>query len=143
MEVPELPIGVRSMRKGIKNRTPEARERARELRREMSVSEKVLWSFLRGKKTGFTFRRQYSVGPYTLDFYCPNSSVCVEVDGEQHNERVSQDEARDLWLESNGILTIRIPSLELFDPTTRTLQARLKAVIEACERRAGREGYLP
>jgi very-short-patch-repair endonuclease len=33
---------------------------------------------------GFKFFRQYSVGPYILDFYCPERRLGVEVDGGQH-----------------------------------------------------------
>jgi ATP-dependent DNA helicase RecQ len=101
------------MRKGTRNNSQEARDRARKLRAEMSVSEKILWMFLRGDKTGFRFRTQHAVGPYVLDFYCPEAGLCVEVDGEQHDGRAREDEARDVWLEARGIITMRIPSADV------------------------------
>ncbi len=69
--------------------------RARALRKEMSVSEKVAWVQLRNEKLGFKVRRQHPVGPYILDFYCPEAKVCVEIDGEQHQLRQESDARRD------------------------------------------------
>src|SRR2546430_11027834 len=56
--------------------------RRRELRRRLTIAEARLWnhlkeSSLRGRK----FRRQHSVGPYILDFYCPGERLAVELDG--------------------------------------------------------------
>ena len=60
-------------------------QRARELRKEMTPAEKKLWQVLRGNQLdGIYFRRQHPVGTYTLDFYCPQIGLAVEVDGGQH-----------------------------------------------------------
>ncbi len=107
----------------------------------MSVSEKVLWECLRKDKLGFRFKRQESVGPYTLDFYCPEARLCVEVDGEQHAERRTQDEARDDWLGKRGIYTLRVPSLDLFEGTGCVASRWLRTIQEACEKRAGRKAF--
>lgn len=49
---------------------PSLRERRRELRRNQTDAEKMLWRQVRGKQLqGKKFFRQYSVGPYILDFY--------------------------------------------------------------------------
>ena len=37
------------------------------------------------------FFRQYSIGPYILDFYCPNMKLAVELDGGQHNQSESKE----------------------------------------------------
>jgi len=81
----------------------------------MSLSEKVFWHAIRKDKLGFRIRHQVAIGPYFLDFYCPEALLCVEIDGEQHRNRVEQDDARDAFLQSQGIETMRIPSLDLFD----------------------------
>ncbi len=49
------------------------------------------------------------MGPYTLDFYCPALSLCIELDGGQHNEAGGQrrDERRTRWLVSRGIRVVR------------------------------------
>ena len=124
----------------FRNHSQEANKRARELRSEMSVSEKVLWGFLRHKRLGFSFRRQYAVDRYFLDFYCPEAKLCVEVDGEQHLERLDRDAHRDEVLKSLGIETLRIPSLDLFEMTGKGREQALLAIIDACESRTGRVG---
>jgi len=81
----------------------------------MSVSEKVFWIAIRKDALGVRFRRQHRIDSYYLDFYAPEVRLCVEIDGEQHAERREADATRDAFLAERGILTIRIPSLDLFD----------------------------
>jgi very-short-patch-repair endonuclease len=111
-----------------RNRSDEAKGRARELRGNMSVSEKVLWGYLRGDKLGATFRRQVAVLGYILDFYCPAAWLCVEVDGEQHEAAKSYDAQRDCDLEAIGITTIRIPSFDIFHNDKAQLERWLKLI---------------
>jgi very-short-patch-repair endonuclease len=105
--------------------------RARMLRNGASISEKWMWSFLRNNRLGCTFRRQYPVGKYTLDFYCPQHKLCIEVDGEQHFETLETDKARDAELTSLGIRVIRVPSLDLFDDKNLAMSAWLQVIREA------------
>ena len=93
---------------------PRQHARARELRKSMGVSEKVLWNWLRRDRLGARFLRQVPIGPYILDFYCPAAKLCVEVDGEQHAAQREYDAKRDEYLMSQGIETVRVPSLDLF-----------------------------
>ena len=54
----------------------------RELRNEGTAAEAVLWLLLKGKQLdGMRWRRQFGVGPYILDFYCPQLRLCIELDG--------------------------------------------------------------
>jgi very-short-patch-repair endonuclease len=55
------------------------------------------------------FYRQYSVGPYILDFYCPAARLAVELDGGQHNqcETRTYDLSRSEYLRAQGINVIR------------------------------------
>lgn len=55
------------------------------------------------------FFRQYSVGPYILDFYCPVKKLAVELDGGQHNqaENMDYDAARSEYLNAHGIVVLR------------------------------------
>jgi very-short-patch-repair endonuclease len=81
----------------------------------MSVSEQWFWHKSRHNQLGFRVRRQYPIGPYVLDFYIPRARIAVEIDGEQHLNRVDKDKARDEFLAEFGILTLRLPSIKLFD----------------------------
>ena len=101
----------------------------------MTLSEKKLWSFIRGKRLGFLFRRQYPVGDFVLDSYCPEVKLCIEVDGPHHADRVLQDANRDSFLESKGIFTIRIPSADLFDRGYPVLEKWLDLIERTCRER--------
>lgn len=87
------------------------KERRRELRHNQTDAEKALWKHLRNK--GFRdlkFFRQYSVGAYIIDFYCPEYKLAIELDGGQHaDEEIKEyDRARTVYLESLGIKVIRL-----------------------------------
>jgi len=125
------------MRKRSKNRTVEAKLQAREFRKNMSLSEKVLWAALRKGLLGFRFRRQVPIGPYFLDFYCPAAGVCVEVDGEQHDRQ--RDTVRDIYLAEQDILVVRIPSLDLFGYDSVKFETWLRRVKNVCEARVERK----
>jgi very-short-patch-repair endonuclease len=79
------------------------------LRKESTDAERELWRRLRDHGMGPKFRRQHTVGPYTLDFYCPAARLAVELDGGQHYEpeQQSRDLARDEWLAGRGIRVLR------------------------------------
>jgi len=70
----------------------------------------ILWSILRSRQLiGLKFSRQYSVGPYILDFYCPERRLAIEVDGGQHADVYGQqhDAYRDRYLRELKIRVIR------------------------------------
>jgi very-short-patch-repair endonuclease len=86
------------------------KNRRKGLRNNLTKAEMVLWSKL--KKSQFEncrFVRQYSVGPYILDFYCPKLRFAIELDGNQHKEidSVLYDKDRGEYLKSVDIKTIR------------------------------------
>jgi very-short-patch-repair endonuclease len=89
---------------------PSLKERRRELRRNQTEAEKTFWTHVRnGQFHGMKFFRQYSVGPYILDFYCPVKKLAVELDGGQHNqaENMEYDAARSEYLSAHGIEVLR------------------------------------
>lgn len=96
-----------------------------------------MWENLKGKKLGFIFRRQYPVESYFLDFYCAKAKLCVEVDGEQHIFRRERDARRDQVLSDIGILTLRVPSLDLFDETGMMREKWRLEIVRLCEERTG------
>jgi very-short-patch-repair endonuclease len=58
---------------------------SRQLRKNMTDSEKNLWLRLRGKQLlGVQFYRQEPIGDYIVDFYAPQVKLVVEIDGSQH-----------------------------------------------------------
>ena len=81
------------------NKSSEKNKRKR-LRNNATIAEKILWEELKGSKLlGYKFRRQYGVGPFVVDFYCPRLKLAIEVDGSYHlredvvKESLSQEDA--------------------------------------------------
>jgi len=90
---------------------PARKTERRRLRKNATDAEVKLWSILRDRRmAGFKFFRQYGVGPYVLDFYCPERRLAVEVDGGQHAEAhgLQHDAGRDGYLSKQGIRVIRL-----------------------------------
>lgn len=85
-----------------------SRVKARELRRNSTDAERVLWNILRRRQvSGLRFRRQAPIGPYIVDFVCLENRLVIEVDGGQHGERLGYDAGRTAWLEDEGYRVIR------------------------------------
>ena len=75
----------------------------------MPEAEVILWSKLRGKGLdGHKFRRQYSIGKFVLDFYCPKLRLAIEVDGDSHMEAIGitflRFSNREIYKNINGVL---------------------------------------
>jgi len=85
--------------------------RARELRRDVSRTERRLWPHLRNSALGVPFRRQHPVGPFFPDYYCVHLKLAVEVDGPLHV--AAQDSERDGVLETHGVTVLRFSVQEI------------------------------
>jgi very-short-patch-repair endonuclease len=90
----------------------------KKLRNSLTPAEACLWTQLKkGKLSGKKFRRQYSVGPYSLDFSCPEVRLAVELDGAPHFNVIGEehDAQRDRYLEEQGIVVLRFENRVVFD----------------------------
>jgi very-short-patch-repair endonuclease len=98
---------------------------ARELRKNLTKEERMLWNELRNKKlNGYKFLRQHPivydsleipVKFYILDFYCNEKKVAIELDGEIHNSNISYDRKREFDIKMYGIRILRFKNHELKD----------------------------
>ena len=78
----------------------------KELRNNATKVERFLWKSLRGRKlAGRKFRRQFSVGPYIVDFFCPECRLAIELDGAGHFTILGgeRDAKKLAYLEKCGI----------------------------------------
>ena len=92
----------------MRETNPKPQANARRLRRDQTEVEKKLWSLLRNRKlVGWKFRRQQPIGPYIVDFLCPEAGLIVELDGGQHLEQEEYDLKRTKYLESKGYKVVR------------------------------------
>ena len=98
------------MKKALHNYTKYSVNRAKELRKDMTVFEQKLWYYLRAKRFfGLKFRRQVPIGNYIADFVCKDKMLIIELDGSEHLEdkQLIHDIIRDDYLRSKGYKVIR------------------------------------
>ena len=87
------------------------RKNARELRKNSTLSEVLLWNLLKNKRTnGLDFDRQRIIGNYIVDFYCSKLKLVIEIDGCSHDNKYIYDKTRDEYLKSLGLFIFKIES---------------------------------
>jgi very-short-patch-repair endonuclease len=102
---------------------PELKDLARELRRNMTLSEVLLWNELKQKKmSGYDFDRQHPVKNYIVDFYCKELFLAIEIDGDTHIYKYDYDEERQKYLEKSGIRFLRFEDIEVKKNMTNVLR---------------------
>ena len=99
------------------------KKHARELRKNGTNSEKLLWEQLRNRKlSGYKFLRQHPIvykadyrglNYFIADFYCDEKKAVIELDGQIHKEREEYDSFRDNEIKEKGLHVIRIKNEEL------------------------------
>jgi very-short-patch-repair endonuclease len=95
---------------------PKLKEIAKDLRKNMTLSEVLLWKKLRNKQMmGYDFDRQKPIDKYIVDFYCKQLSLVIEIDGSSHNNEdvYNKDVERQKQLEGLGIKFLRFNDLEV------------------------------
>jgi very-short-patch-repair endonuclease len=87
------------------------------LRNNMPKAEIILWSKIRNKQLlKLKFRRQYSIGPFVLDFYCPEIRLAIEIDGDSHfqEEEIEYDKERQRYIEDKRIKFLRFTNEDVY-----------------------------
>lgn len=98
--------------------------RRQTLRNSMPKAEIILWSKLKNKQLkNCKFRRQYGVGKYIIDFFCPLANLAIELDGESHfQDGVEKyDSYRQKYIESCGIRFLRFTNTEIYKNLNKVL----------------------
>lgn len=103
----------------------------KKLRSSMTKSEIILWKHLSHDQLGVRFRRQYSIGDYIVDFYCPILQLAIEIDGSTHFEEqiLDRDQKKENYLKSLGIVVKRYPAQEVFN----NLEQVITDIYQSCE----------
>jgi precorrin-2 dehydrogenase/sirohydrochlorin ferrochelatase len=113
---------------GYKAKAPEyLRNFAKELRRNATDAESLIWLLLRNKQLGHKFRRQHPIGKYIVDFVCLKQKVIIEIDGSQHQDNTA-DQKRTHYLKSQGFRVIRFWNNQVLQETESVSQAIWEAV---------------
>lgn len=83
----------------------------------MTRAELILWSKLKGRQFhGFKFRRQQGIGPFIVDFYCPELKLAIEIDGDTHFEPGAEerDRTREKKIERHGVQFLRFMNVDIY-----------------------------
>jgi very-short-patch-repair endonuclease len=87
---------------------PRLKQIARTLRKNMTLSEILLWQQLKNKQLlGYDFHRQKPIDEYVVDYYCPKLKLVLEIDGDSHDGKEEADRIRQERLESLGLTVLR------------------------------------
>ena len=106
----------------------EPRQFARQLRRAATPAEDVLWQALRGRRLGgLKFKHQAPVLAYTVDFFCFDRKLVVEMDGRQHDTFAAYDANRTAELEQQGLVVLRFRNEDILNDLDTVLRAILAA----------------
>jgi very-short-patch-repair endonuclease len=94
----------------------ETKEFRKSLRKNLTPQERKLWNVVRNRKIlNLKFFRQYGIGRFTADFYCPEIRLAIEADGGQHNAKQgsASDSKRTQYFESLKIKILRFWNNEI------------------------------
>ncbi len=108
------------------------------LRNQMPKAEVLLWCQLKDRQLlGQKFRRQYSIGPYVVDFYCPALRLAIELDGDSHfaDGAAKHDEVRRCCIESYGIRIVRFLNTDVYENLDGVLEALARTMVEMKDRK--------
>jgi very-short-patch-repair endonuclease len=108
---------------------PELIANARQLRRDATPAERLLWNALRSHRPRFT--RQLVVGHYIIDLACRSVKLGVELDGGHHALQVEADEGRTRYLAAQGWTVLRFWNNEVLENVEGVVEVILAAVAQA------------
>ncbi len=107
-------------------------QRAKELRREMTPAESLVWQRVRANRlNGFHFRRQQVIDGFIVDFYCHAAGLVVELDGGIHDRQADYDAQRDRVLAARGLRVLRFENRDCVE----NLEDVLERILAACQAR--------
>ena len=108
---------------------------ARDMRKDPTRAEQVLWEALRGYRTEIKFRRQHLIGRFIADFYAPDRRLVIEIDGDVHleSQRIERDKERTAAFETLGYRVIRFTNDEVLNDTQRVVDRILREVDRTCD----------
>lgn len=105
------------------------KERARDLRKNQTLAENIIWeNVLRKKQTGFLFLRQKMIWSFILDFYCSKLLLGIEVDWNSHDDKKEYDKERDERMRKHGIKIIRFTNDEVIY-NTEWIKKEIKEIL--------------
>ena len=110
---------------------PKLKKRARELRKNATFTELLLWKYLRaGQLNGYRFLRQKPIDEFIVDFYCKRLKLVIEIDGVTHNDKQSYDKRRENRLKELGFTVLRFDGYYVLENITGALELIMGCIEE-------------
>ncbi len=104
---------------------------ARDLRKNQTDTEQILWLQLRNRRfLNYKFRRQFPIESYIVDFICLELKLIIELDGSQHSNQIDKDTERTLFLNQRGFKVVRFWNNDLYNNLEGILECISLAIEE-------------
>lgn len=127
-------MGVESLinQKRIK---PITTQNARSLRRNLTLPETKLWQAIRDRQmSDVRFRRQHPIGKYIADFAAHDKKLVIELDGGQHQDQTDYDQARTMYLQSQGWRVLRFWNNDVLDNLDGVMATVIQTIASQSQR---------
>ncbi len=92
---------------------PKLKDYAKELRKNSTLAEVLLWKNIKNRVLEVQFHRQVPMLDYIVDFYCHELKLAIEIDGNSHDFRYFEDLNRQNKLEEYGVKFIRFKDADV------------------------------
>ena len=92
---------------------PELKLLARQLRKNSTLPEVLLWQNIKQRAYGVQFHRQVPMLNYIVDFYCHEIGLAIEIDGSSHDHSFIYDAKRQSELETYSVTFLRFSNNEI------------------------------
>ncbi|MET2986210.1 endonuclease domain-containing protein [Aureibaculum conchae] len=103
------------MRNKIIPYNPELKILARQLRKNSTLPEVLLWQKIKKKSLGVQFHRQVPMLNYIVDFYCHEIGLVIEIDGKSHDFNFLNDADRQGKIEAYGVQFLRFSNDDILN----------------------------
>ena len=113
--------------------TPQIFGNAKQLRRNPTPEEELLWKFLQNKQLeNAKFRRQHPMSRYVADFYLHEIKLVIELDGKHHEDpdQLFYDMDRSEVLEVYGVTILRFKNDQVVFSTKEVLEEIRNEIIK-------------
>ncbi len=102
------------------------KEIARQLRKNGTMTEAMVWKYIKNKQLGVDFNRQKPLADYIVDFYCIPLRLAIEIDGSSHELKDDYDYKREQDLKRFNIRILRF--------TDKQVKENLEGVISSIKK---------
>jgi very-short-patch-repair endonuclease len=103
-----------------------------ELKKNPTEAEKLIWEYIKNKKTGYKIRRQHVIDTFITDFVCLTKKVVIEIDGKIHLQQQEYDAIRTNTLNERGYKVIRFTNNEVF-ANPQNVALKIKEILDSRE----------